>query len=155
MKRKYREYTDEDVIKHANEVFSIAGVLEKLNLKKSGGNYAHMKKTLQRLNIDCSHWTGQGWSKDQQLKDWSSYSKISSLKKHLINDRKNCCENCLNSKWLELDIPLEIHHVDGDRTNNSLDNLKLLCPNCHAFTDNYRNKKKVVGAGEIESPRSF
>jgi len=41
-------------------------------------------------------------------------------------------------------IPLELHHRDGDRTNNSLANIELLCPNCHALTDNYRGGKKKV-----------
>jgi hypothetical protein len=39
---------------------------------------------------------------------------------------------------------LELHHKDGDRTNNILSNIELLCPNCHALTDNYRGSKKKV-----------
>lgn len=38
-------------------------------------------------------------------------------------------------------IPLELHHVDGDRLNNSLDNLMIICPNCHSFTENFAGKK--------------
>jgi predicted HNH restriction endonuclease len=37
-------------------------------------------------------------------------------------------------------IPLELHHKDGNRYNDQLENLILLCPNCHAFTENYRAK---------------
>ena len=37
-------------------------------------------------------------------------------------------------------IPLEVHHLDGDRMNNELSNLQLLCPNCHALTENWRGK---------------
>lgn len=33
--------------------------------------------------------------------------------------------------------PLHVHHIDGDATNNSEDNLQLLCPNCHSLTENY------------------
>lgn len=66
------------------------------------------------------------------------------LKWYLISygfkERK--CESCGGTSWLGKDIPLELHHEDGDPSNNSLDNLKILCPNCHAFTDNYRWKKK-------------
>ena len=39
---------------------------------------------------------------------------------------------------------LEVHHRDGDRTNNALANIELLCPNCHALTGNYRGRKKKV-----------
>ena len=37
-------------------------------------------------------------------------------------------------------LNMELHHIDGNKYNNSLDNLILLCPNCHAQTDNYRAK---------------
>ena len=50
------------------------------------------------------------------------------------------CECCGLTTWLGKPIPLELHHKDGDRTNNQLENFELLCPNCHAFTDSYRGK---------------
>ena len=39
------------------------------------------------------------------------------------------------------EIPLELHHKDGDHSNNSISNFEILCPNCHAFTENYRGRK--------------
>lgn len=50
------------------------------------------------------------------------------------------CECCGLETWMGRPIPLEVHHKDGDRTNNELSNYELLCPNCHAFTDSYRGK---------------
>lgn len=50
------------------------------------------------------------------------------------------CENCGLTEWLGNPIPLELHHIDGDRNNNVLENYQLLCPNCHALTDSYRGK---------------
>ena len=50
------------------------------------------------------------------------------------------CECCGNTEWLGQPIPLELHHKDGDPTNNTLDNFELRCPNCHALTDSYRGK---------------
>lgn len=139
--RKYREYSDEDVIKYAKEVKSMAKLLTKLGLKTVGGNYNHMKHTLQRLQIDTSHWTGKAWNRNERLKDWSQYSRVNGLKKHLIELRGHQCENCKNFLWFEHPITLEVHHKDGDKTNNSLDNLQLLCPNCHSLTDNWRKHK--------------
>lgn len=139
--RKYREYTDQDVINFSKEVFSIAGLLKKLNLKPIGGNYANIKRIIQKLKIDTSHWTGQGWNNGKQLKDWKDYTKVAFLKKHLIKARSHKCELCLNESWLNKPISLEVHHINGDRTNNNLENLQLLCCNCHATTDNWRNKK--------------
>jgi len=43
---------------------------------------------------------------------------------------------------MEEPIPLELHHIDGVNTNHCIENLQMLCPNCHAFTDNYRGKGK-------------
>lgn len=141
MSRKYRNYSDQDIIDAAKNVKSVAGLLKAVGLRPAGGNYANMKKHLQRLKIDTSHWTGQAWSKDQQLKDWSEYTRANKLKPHLIKDRGHCCELCGLEQWQEQNIPLEIHHCDSDRTNNSYENLQLLCPNCHALTENWRGRK--------------
>ena len=78
--------------------------------------------------------------------------KLSPTKDFLIYERTNTCEECGLSEWQDQPIPLELHHRDGNRANNKLNNLVLLCPNCHALTPNYRgrgqnnygsNKKKV------------
>jgi hypothetical protein len=140
--RHYRDYSDEDVVKNAKEVKSISGLLRSLGLVTAGGNFANMKKTLQRLKVDTSHWTGQGWSKGQQLKDWSEYTKAVRLKPHLIKKRGHCCEKCNRKTWRGEKVPLEIHHLDSDRTNNEEFNLELLCCNCHAITPDWRGRKK-------------
>lgn len=136
--RKYKSYSDEDIIFYASKVKSLSQLLEKLELRKAGGNFANMKRNLQRLNVDTSHWTGRAWNKEQRLKDWSDYTRVSNLKKHLIRDRNNTCENCNLSTWMEHEIKLEVHHKDGNRTNNNPENLQLLCPNCHSLTNNWR-----------------
>lgn len=137
---KYREYSDEDIIEKSKEVISIAQLLKALNLKVAGGNYANIKRNLQRLKIDTSHWRGKSWSKDKQLKEWSQYTRIASIRKHLIKIRGNICECCGLSTWLNNPIILEVHHINGDKTNNNLDNLQLLCPNCHSFTTTWRKR---------------
>ena len=50
------------------------------------------------------------------------------------------CEQCGNTMWLGQPIPIELHHVNGDRFDNRIKNLQLLCPNCHALTDNHAGK---------------
>jgi len=66
------------------------------------------------------------------------------LKLHLIknNIKENCCENCRLTQWLGNQISLELHHIDGNNQNNDISNIKLLCPNCHSLTHNYRGKNK-------------
>lgn len=140
-KRHYRKYTDQDVINYSKEVKSIASLLKRLNLRIVGGNYINIKKILQRLNVDTTHWTGQGWNKDEQLKDFKDYTRSGNLKRHLIKKRGCQCENCKRKSWLKEPITLELHHIDGDRTNNQINNLQLLCPNCHSITNNWRGRK--------------
>ena len=136
--RKYRDYTDEDVIRYAKEVTSTTQLLGKLGLVKAGGNYSNLRRLLQKLKVDTSHWEGQGWSRGKQLKDWSDYTRPSNLKPHIIKERGNKCESCNLTEWLEVETKLELHHIDGDRTHNEPENLKLLCPNCHSVTDSWR-----------------
>lgn len=138
----YRLYTDQDVIDAAAEVTTLAQLLQKLDLRPAGGNYANMKRILQRLQVDTNHWLGQAWNKDKQLKDWSSYKDGTNLKKHLITKKGHSCEQYGLSEWLNEPITLELHHDDGDRTNNVEENLILLCPNCHSFTETWRGRNK-------------
>lgn len=139
--RQYKKYTDEDIIFYAKHTKSLAGLLKALNLKCAGGNYGTLKRRLQSLKVDCSHWTGRAWNKGEQLKDWEKYRKIGSLRKILIEERGNSCENCGIDKWINFPIILEMDHIDGDRTNNDKSNLKLLCPNCHSQTSTWRGRK--------------
>ena len=64
------------------------------------------------------------------------------LKLRLIKEaaKLHQCESCKLTTWLGKPIPLELHHRDGNKYNNKLENLSLLCPNCHALTENYRAK---------------
>lgn len=64
------------------------------------------------------------------------------LLKPLIAIRGHQCECCKNTEWLGQPINLQVHHIDGDRTNNELSNLQLLCLNCHSYTNNFGSKNQ-------------
>ena len=66
------------------------------------------------------------------------------LKQRLLKEgvKENRCKVCGISEWNGQTINMELHHNDGDRTNHSLGNLEMICPNCHSQTDNYRAKNK-------------
>lgn len=136
--------------------FSIRETLKKLELKPAGGNYLTIKKAIVFFNIDTSHFTGQGHLKGKTHRYHTrpinevlvngKYENTYKLKNRLIRDglKERKCENCLMDSWQGIPIPLELHHKDGERKNNQILNLELLCPNCHALTDNYRGKNKKV-----------
>ena len=66
------------------------------------------------------------------------------IRRYLFEKYNNSCQQCGWSKTnihTEL-VPLQIHHIDGDCTNNKENNLELLCPNCHALTENFGSRNK-------------
>lgn len=127
---------------------SYRGALIKLRWNEAGGAYKRLKHIISELKIDVSHFTGKGWSRGSisvPLDDYLSnkkYIKSWHLKKRLIKEKvkEHKCEKCSRTMWNSLPIPIELHHRDGDRYNNNLDNIMLLCCNCHAQTDTWRNK---------------
>lgn len=143
MARKYRSYTDQQLIEAVRNNKSIAGLLRELGLIPAGGNYFQIKQRIAKLNLDISHFTGQGWNNGQSLKALKDYKRSAGLKSKLIKERGHKCEECSLTEWLKRAIKLELHHKDGNRVNNIEDNLLLLCPNCHAFTDNFRRPKPL------------
>ena len=59
------------------------------------------------------------------------------LKEKIIRDglKRDCCEKCGISEWMGVKLPLELHHKDGNHFNNQLENLEILCPNCHSIQE--------------------
>jgi Zn finger protein HypA/HybF involved in hydrogenase expression len=162
-------YTEEQLREIVSSSYSIAECLKKLNIKIAGGNYSTLKERFKDWDIDTSHFRGKGWNKglkhkpvhliplDEILTKDSKYQSYK-LKARLIKEgyKKHQCEKCLQTEWLSKPIPIELHHIDGDKYNNELSNLKILCPNCHALTDNYRGKNMLSAQKEtfeVESPK--
>jgi hypothetical protein len=150
-------YTKENLETIVSECNSIRQVLIKIGLKEAGGNYQNIKTRIEKFGIDTSHFHGQVWNKG---KTWSKSKDISHklvknstyssglplssfrLKIQLLKlgYMKAQCDICKLTTWLGNEIPLELHHINGDRFDNRIENLQLICPNCHTFTDNYRGK---------------
>lgn len=153
---KFKKYTKELLEDVISTSFSLRETLNKLGVIPAGGNYQTLHKAIAFYKFDTCHFTGQSHLKGKThthrlrpLKDILIYGKYENtfhLKLRLIKEgiKKKLCERCSLITWGEVPIPLELHHVDGDRKNNQLSNLELLCPNCHALTVNYRGKNKKV-----------
>ena len=135
---------------------SIRQALMKVGLKPAGGNYATANQLIKEFDIDTSHMFGKGWNRgdvlglrklntkpleDILVKD-STYSSSHGLRKRLIQAgfKEAVCEMCHRSTWNGAPISLELNHINGDRLDHRLENLQLLCPNCHAQTPTYRGK---------------
>ncbi len=116
-----------------------------------GMNYKTLCFHAKRLGCFKANQSGLGFSKTPSktpvpLKEIFNGSHLTyqshKLKKRLLKEgiKQHQCESCGLSEWLSNPIPLEMHHVNGVSTDNALENIQLLCPNCHALTENYRAK---------------
>lgn len=153
---KPRTYTDEEFIEAVKTSVSVRQVLTKLKLKFTGGNYQHFYSTVKKLQLDTNHFTGQAhctsteaWNK----KDISNYLIIGPkkglsprqrnyiFKNNLLGD--SCVWCGLKNTWNGKPLKLQIDHINGNRYDNTLENLRFLCPNCHSQTETFcgLNKK--------------
>lgn len=156
-----QKWNNEDFILAVKESYSYAEIMRKLGLQPAGGNYDKIKRTIKQLNLDTTHMTGQGWNNgikyknprppmpiEEILVENSSYVSSNSLRKRLLKEKikEPKCECCGATEWLGKPIALELHHVNGIKDDLRIENLQILCPNCHAFTDNYRGKNQGKSA---------
>jgi len=156
-----KHYSTDDVKRAVTENKSIAGVLRQLGLRPIGGNYRTVHKIIADLHLDTSHFTGQGWnvglafnphpsiSDDEIFIEHSNYRCSWRLRERYKKRTGICfCEQCGLSEWQGQKIPLEIHHINGNNLDNRMENLQLLCPNCHALTNNYRGRAHLSALSE-------
>lgn len=73
-----------------------------------------------------------------------------SFEYEILAERRHCCEECRNSEWKDGLIPLELHHIDGNHHNNTSENVKLLCPNCHSQTKTFGCQQYVKPISDEE-----
>lgn len=155
---KKRKHTKEDIQRAVDKSLSIAQVCREIGLVPAGGNYKTVKLKLQEFNISTDHFTGQGWNVGERFNPFgrkieledvlienSTYASTSRLKRRLIESglKKPICEKCSKKKWLGKPIPLELDHINGVNNDHRIENLRILCPNCHALTPTYRGKNKT------------
>ena len=149
----HKGYSENDVIEAVKTSSTIRQVIKKLGLIPAGGNYATIHQIIKKLNLNTSHFTGQASNKGKQfalkrpIEDYLNNVQIIQsykLKKRLIREGylQEKCYSCNRTEWLGNKIPLELEHKNGIHLDNTLSNLTLLCPNCHALTSTYRGKNK-------------
>lgn len=156
-----RKYTKEVLEPIVKECYSYAEVVKRFGLQITGGSQSNIKKRIDEAGLDISHFTGQGWNTGDKstkgttkypIEDYLSNKRViqsHKLKLRLIREglKENKCEKCGISEWQNEELPLELDHMNCNHEDNTLTNLQILCPNCHAQKTR-KDRKKRASLGE-------
>lgn len=159
-----KSWTDEQFIDaHAN-CDSVADLLRRLGLSIYGQSYTTVRRACERLGLDYP--SNQGVNMTRQDGKARKYIPASeylvkgklvptqSLKSKLYREgyKEERCESCGIVDWNGKELRFQLDHIDGDKYNNLLENLRILCPNCHSQTDTWcglNQKRKSEKPGRV------
>ena len=140
-KQSYLKENEEKIINWLNDYVPLAEISRNLSIK-----YDTLKRYLDRNRIEYKtnpHREGKPHKEARKPAAYylgtDLYITSKALKKKLIEDgiKEYVCECCGNSEWMGEPIPLELHHINGNHYDNSLENLEILCSNCHSLKHLY------------------
>lgn len=145
-----------DFKKLLSESRTYSDVCRSFNISNRGGNIATIKRRVkeERLESFVSHFEkGSIDARRKKLLDKNTAIEIYFIKDKIVcgetlkryikhfNLLEEKCECGLTNCWQDKKLVLQIDHIDGDRKNNCLENLRFLCPNCHSQTHNFAGRK--------------
>lgn len=160
---KRRSWEDYQLVVAVKESYSYRAVLIKLGLIPAGGNYVQIQARIHTLQLDTTHFTGPRWNTGKTYHT-STRAKLESLlvkdidvqsyklKKRLYESglKMPKCELCgWNKISVDGRVPLELDHINGDHRDNRIENLRILCPNCHSLQPTHRGKNKKVRLARV------
>lgn len=155
----------EELAEAVQQSDSWAMAARRLGLSGPAGQ-VRVKRLAANAGLDASHMLGQACGRGLRLggREAEPLSTVlvpgrrlntARLRERLLRERLLGpeCVACGRDTWEGAPIPLELDHVNGDRTDNRLQNLRLLCPNCHARTPTYRGRNIGAWTGTRAAPR--
>jgi hypothetical protein len=148
MSRKIK-VSDEEIVSVALTSKSATSAASILGIK-----YSTFKVHAERLGVFKTNQSGKGISKPitdnrkiplvEILQGLHPSYQTNKLRRRIIDEgiKEQKCECCGLTEWLGKNISLELDHIDGNCYNHHMENLRIVCPNCHAQTETYRGKNK-------------
>lgn len=138
--------TNEKIIKACKEELTMSRAAARLKM-----HFNTFKRRAVKLGVYNPNQSGKGLKKrhngnkiplSEIIEGKHPHYQTNKLRLRLIKEgyKTPKCEVCGIEKWLGKEISLELDHIDGDRTNHKLSNLRIICPNCHSQTHTYRGK---------------
>ena len=151
-------YSPDDLQEILDISNSFKDVLRNLEMCDHGANYTTLRKIIKEYNLDLTQINKNRQLENEKfirnlhnkhrmtleeiLVENSTYKHGNNLKKKLFEAglKEYRCEKCGLTEWQGEPIPLQLHHKNGVHNDNRIENLELLCPNCHALTDTFSGK---------------
>jgi hypothetical protein len=149
--RIHKRLSDEDIISAANNSYCATAAAAVLGIR-----YSTYKKHAIRLNVFKVNPGRKGLRRSEQeyvskkiplteiLEGKHPQYQRLGLKRKLIAAglKENKCEVCGIDSWNGNPINMQLDHIDGNTYNHCIDNLRMICPNCHSQTETYCGKNK-------------
>jgi Zn finger protein HypA/HybF involved in hydrogenase expression len=155
-----KKYTDEQLITAVKNKICLQEVLDELNLI---GGHARIKQKIIDLKLDINHWKNFSGTTPRkilsvnELLTTNSTIQSSDLKRRLLSKNyfEYKCSLCHISEWNGMNLSLQLDHINGIHSDNRIENLRLLCPNCHSQTETFcgRNTKGLKRKKENDYSR--
>ena len=152
-----RSYNIKLLVNLLKESTTYSEICRGFNIKESGGNIRTIKRKIKKYKLDDSHLKGKGWNTGKRyinnsrkielneiLTNNSTYTNTHGLKLRLVKENMleyKCVKCGNNGKWNDEKLSLQLDHKNGNRNDNRIENLRILCPNCHSQTKTYAGKK--------------
>lgn len=147
---------------------SYADVMRGLGLEVNDTNHRRIRRAVTRIGLDTRHFRRRSWGRSARPTPAEKVSRtLAVLPEHAGRTNRTqlhralteigvpyMCVRCGNTgEWLGRPITLQIDHVDGNWRDNRRENLRYLCPNCHALTETWcRRKRAIPLAGQFALP---
>ena len=147
----YKQKTKEELQDIVNNSNTWQEIMYNLGYTANRGNsYKKMKEHLIELNIDTSkldvnnkaRYSHPKYSLDEILVENSTYTNMTKLKDRVLKTGllETKCAICGITDWNNMPLVLQLDHINGNNRDNRIENLRLLCPNCHSQTETFSGK---------------